>query len=389
MIRSLISKLSASFGFCTLVFALTASPALAGSITLNDSNCDSFSLTGTPPNQILSCVVSNAPSGCTVAGPNTGTTGTAITLTSQCATGSANAWVWTGGNCAGQTTQSCSATSSSVGVVTYGVTPSNNIGAGNTATKDVSWTNTPPAAPSGCTLSANTASLPAGGGVVTLTANCSGGGAPTTYAWTGNNLPTPTTTNVAATSITTTTTFSVTPSNATGSGNTAQTTVSVAGSSVGNCGQYSNVLPIVNATWGQAANWQSAASGNFGDGSRTIWVFRLTVPPGTPSSSVTGRFTVSEFNGPTTFRQMTISATACDFRAKDWHGVTGPFAVSNGTTASVSYAVAAPFIFGPAGLTAGQTYYVNVRNWQLDPSPQSSCSSTTCNALMSDDPATP
>jgi len=52
-------------------------------------------------------------------------------------------------------------------------------------------------------------------------------------------------------------------------------------------------------------------------------------------------------------------------------------------------AVATPFIFGPAAFTAGQTYYVNVRNWQLDPSPQNSCLQTTCNALMSDDPATP
>ncbi len=107
-----------------------------------------------------------------------------------------------------------------------------------------------------------------------------------------------------------TTTFSVTPSNAAGNGNTASVTVNVAGTSLGNCGQYSNVLPVVNVTWGQAANWQSTASGNFGDGNSTVWVFKLVVPPGTPAtpSSNIGRFTVSEFNGPTTFRQMTISS---------------------------------------------------------------------------------
>jgi hypothetical protein len=150
------------------------------------------------------------------------------------------------------------------------------------------------------------------------------------------------------------------------------------------------VLPIVTVPWGLGANWQSTASGSFGDGNNTIWVFKIVVPPGTATSSVTGRFVVSEFNGPTTFRQMTISPTACDFRTKtDRNGVTGPLAVSNGTTASVSYAVVTPFVFGPAALTAGGTYYVNVRNWQLDPSPQNSCLQTTCNALMSDAPATP
>ena len=85
---------------------------------------------------------------------------------------------------------------------------------------------------------------------------------------------------------------------------------------------------------------------------------------------------------------MTISTQACDFRAKDYSGVNGPLAVSNGTTVSVSYAVATPFIFGPAGLTPGQTYYVSVRNWQLDPTPQNSCPSN-CNAQMALDPALP
>lgn len=389
MIRSLILKTSAALSCAAMVFAFAASPANAASITLNDSSCDSFSLAGTAPNQTLTCVVSNAPSGCTISGPTTGAINVPVTLTAQCSTGSPNAWSWTGGNCAGVTTQSCAANSASVGAVTYTVTPRNNIGAGNTPSTNVTWSNTPPQAPTGCTLGASNTNLPIGGGAVTLTATCTGGGAPTSYAWTGNNVPTPTATNVASTSVTTTTTFTVTPSNAGGNGNTASVTVNVAGNVVGFCGQYSNVLPIVNVTWGIAANWNSSASGSFGAGNSSIWVFRLVVPPGTLGSSYTGRFTVFEFQGPTTFRQMTISTQACDFRNKDYTGANGPLAVSNGTTASVSYGVSTPFIFGPAGLAAGQTYYVSVRNWQLDPSPQNSCLQTNCNALMNLDPALP
>ena len=184
-----------------------------------------------------------------------------------------------------------------------------------------------------------------------------------------------------------TTFFTVTPSNAGGNGNQATVSVNVAGTVVGFCGQYPNVLPLLNATWGQQASWQSNASGNFGD--NTVWLFKLVVPPGTPNSSIIGRFTTAENQGPNTFRQLTISTQACDFRPKDYTGVNGPLAVSNGTTVQISYGVATPFIFGPAGLTAGQTYYISVRNWQLDPTPQSSCGQTSCNAVTNNIPATP
>jgi hypothetical protein len=148
------------------------------------------------------------------------------------------------------------------------------------------------------------------------------------------------------------------------------------------------VLPIVNVTWGQALSLASGASGAFGDGNSSVWVFRLTVPADRPNSTTVGRFSLWEFSGPGTFRQMTLSTQACDFRSKDYTGGTGPLAVSNGTTVSVSYGVVTPFIFGPAGLAPGQTYYVSVRNWQLDPTPQNSCASN-CNAQMNVDPALP
>jgi hypothetical protein len=387
MIRSLILRASAALASAAMVFSFVAAPAHAANITLNDSNCDSFSLSGTAPNQTLSCIVSNAPSGCTISGPTTGTINIPITLTATCATGSPNAWTWTGGNCAGLATQGCAANSSSVGQVAYSVTPRNNIGSGNTANTTVTWSNTPPAAPSGCSLGASTTSLLIGGGAVVLTASCTGGGAPTSYAWGGNNLPTPTATNVASTSITATTTFTVTPSNGGGNGNAASVTVNVAGTVAGFCGQYANVLPTVITNWGQGLSAQSSQSGAFGDNS--VWVFKLTVPVGTPTSTTNGSFYVLEYQGPETLRQITISTQPCDFRTKDYNGQNGPFAVSNGTRATIYYGVGTPFLFGPAELTAGQTYYVNVRNWQLDPTPQSSCGQTSCNALMLETPASP
>ena len=387
MIRSLILRSGAALASAAMVFAIAAAPVHAANFSFNDSNCDSFSLTGTAPNQTLTCIVSNAPSGCTISGPTAGTINIPITLTATCATGSANAWTWSGGNCAGVTTQSCAANSGSVGQVAYSVTPRNNVGSGNTPTTTVTWSNTPPAAPTGCTLGASTTSLPIGGGAVTLTATCTGGGAPTSYAWTGNNLPTPTVTNVASTSITATTTFTVTPSNGGGPGNTASVTVNVAGNTSGFCAQYQNVLPTVNVNWGQQGLFHSNQSGNFGD--NAVWVFKLTVPPGTPNSSTFGYFNLVEDNGPGTFRQMTISTQACDFRPKDFTGVNGPLGISNGVSVSLYYGVAVPFIFGNPGLTAGQTYYVSVRNWQLDPTPQPSCGLTSCNAVMNEIGASP
>jgi hypothetical protein len=397
MIRSLISRASAALACGAMVLSsmvFVAAPAQAANITFSDPNCSSFSVTGTAPNFTLVC----ATLACSIAAsPSSPSPSQNVQLTANC-TPAATSVTWnlvsSVSGCpaaSGVTTNpmTLAAPGTSVSGCVYQVAALSGALAGQAQTT-INWSSAPPAAPSGCTLGASTTSLPIGGGTVTLTATCTGGGAPTSYAWTGNSLPTPTTTNVATTNITSTTTFTVTPSNATGNGNTASVTVNVAGSSLGPlCSPFSNVLPVVTATWGSAANWQSVASGNFGDGSNTVWVFRLVVPPGTPTSSVTGRFTVSEFAGPTTFRQMTISTQACDFRNKDYTGINGPLAVSNGTTASVSFGVSTPFIFGPAGLSAGQTYYVNVRNWQLDPSPQNSCAQTTCNALMSDDPATP
>src|SRR5207248_4960950 len=71
MIRSLVIRAGATLARAAMVVsvALIAAPSYAANIHLSDSNCDSFALTGSPPDQVLTCVVSNAPSGCTISGP--------------------------------------------------------------------------------------------------------------------------------------------------------------------------------------------------------------------------------------------------------------------------------------------------------------------------------
>lgn len=161
--------------------------------------------------------------------------------------------------------------------------------------------------------------------------------------------------------------------------------------SLANCtNQHYTVIPAtgVTAAWAKQGFWHSSASGNFNDS--TVWLFVLTVPAGTAPSTINGRADVVEDNGPGTFRQMTISTVPCDFRPKDYTGVNGPLWVSNGVSVGLYFGVGFGSAFGNvAGLTAGKTYYISVRNWQLDPIAQPSCGLVTCNAVMSMQGASP
>jgi len=357
MFRTAASKAAALLAPLALASGFLAAPVQAASVQLSVSTCDSFSLSGQAPNQVLTCVVSNAPTGCTIQGPTTGTINTPITLTAQCATGAPTSWAWTGGNCQGVATQSCSANSASATPVTYNVTPSNGIGAGNTASSTVTWTNTPPAAPTGCSLTAT--AVGSGGGATTLTATCSGGGAPTSYAWTASPAPSSgfsasTAANTQAPTIAATTNFTVTPSNGGGNGNTAAATATVAGGGGGggiSCPGFSNTV-VMDENW--AAPTQLRTSGI---SDSTAVIVRFT-PTGATSGFNFPHITAG--NGDQANRTGILSPNACDFSTPP---VLGWYAWSNGNTTDVSFSVG-PNVIGYPALTSGTTYYYNLKTTQ-------------------------
>ena len=377
---------------------IPATAQTGSTVTFTNPNCTGYALTGTPPNQTLTCITgSGIPTNCTINGPTTGTWGTAITLTSSCTGGgAATSWVWTGGTCAGVTTQSCSAIESVATSRTYTVTASNGSGAGNLATTTVTWSQGGSAGvPSGCTLTpaTQTVTFPA---VLGLTAQCSGGTLPITHSFTGAIVGTWQQTSYSTgifiqNNYTQATSVSVATSNSAGIGPTSTASISGAGGGGGggglaNCAaQGLTVMPAggATATWGQAFSTPSTSAGNFGPGDQVAWVYKLTVPAGTGFTSF-GRFVISEYAELPTPRQISISTQACDFRPRDITGASGPLALcSDGQTCEVYYGVTGPSS-AAAGLTAGTTYYISARNWQ---SPgQSSCGNQHCNAIMAHDP---
>jgi large repetitive protein len=250
---------------------------------------------------------------------------------------------------------------------------------------------TPPGALS-CAIVGAPSGQVAAGSPVSLTMSCSGGTPGYQYSWApGGGTGATLATNVAAT-----TTYSVTATDALGASSTKAVTVTVSsggggggGGGTGLCANYANVLPTVNATFGQQASFFSQTSGSFGD--NAVWVIQMTVPAGTPNTVLAGAFTTAEYNGPNTPRHLTISTQACDFRALDLTGGgSGPLTVcQDGSTCQIQYLVGPTprASNGIAYLTAGQTYYINVRNYTNWPTPGYSCGDRpTCNALMNYQP---
>jgi hypothetical protein len=342
MMRSCIRQAVRAFAGAAIFSCALA--AQAGGITLSDSNCDSFSLSGPAGNQVLTCVVSNAPSGCSIQGPSTGTNGVAITLTAVCSSGSPTSYAWTGGNCQGTGNQSCQAIGNNA-TVTYGVTPSNGIGPGNTATKQVVWSASLPVKPSGCSITPSPGSLPAGGGSVSLTAQCSGGDGVDSWNWGGANY-TMTSGNTASATISSTTTFTISPTNGGGSGS-AQATVNVGGGGGGggpiSCSGFLNTSVL---TLGMPI-----------DANRTLsmGVLDAGVVQFTPASgSTSGQITVSNAgNNATTHHDFVLSSQPCDF--------VGIKQFINSGAPTIRFTVS-PSGGSGANLKIGQTYYINVRN---------------------------
>jgi hypothetical protein len=109
------------------------------------------------------------------------------------------------------------------------------------------------------------------------------------------------------------------------------------------------------------------------------WVVRFTVPA-TAHAGQTGFGTAAEYDGPPTFREMTLSTTACDFRAADPSGASGPLVRAYGMTPIIYFDIAAS-TSGSPGLAPGGTYYLNIRNRNGDGTVSCSPTQARCDAL--------
>jgi hypothetical protein len=207
---------------------------------------------------------------------------------------------------------------------------------------------------------------------ITLTATCTN--APTSYVWTGC-------TSTGATCVTTATaagalTYTVAGVNAIGKGPLAATAVNwqAAGSGGADyCGSYNNVIRT-SVEWGDYSRITTGGIGGFA--SDGVLVMSFTVPTAPATYAVAGYTSLAEYAGPPAQRYMTLSKSACDFRYPDVTGANGPFDVSIGKQVTIYFNVGTQ----PAALVPGQTYYVNVKN--TDVNGVSDCQAT-CNAGIS------
>jgi hypothetical protein len=382
MFRTLISKAAGGLAGATLLLSLAFVVTPAGATTVNISGVSCTS-SGTPPNDTLSCTASSGgtgvPTGCSIQGPVNGSVGSPVALTASCSGGGAPtgfSWTSNGASCNGTTTNPCMANESNAGQVTYAVAISNASGA---ATNSPGWTVTwgsGSVAPNGCTLSPASQTVSSGASA-SLTAACSGGTMPITINLSGGGFTQSVTQNTSSgatvsATVSSTTTVTATASNASGGAtfsNSATITVSGGGgggAGLANCtAQGITVLGgnAINIPWGVSQGGVSNSSGSFGN--NMAWVFQMTVPAGTPNTGSVGIFEVAENGGQGGPKNLTISKTPCDFRAQDTSGANGPLQVCrNGSTCDIYFQVSPPTFFGNfAGLTAGTTYYINVRNY--------------------------
>ena len=280
--------------------------------------------------------------------------GATITLFSNC-TGGATGYLWTGCTSTGQR---CDATSMVSGSVTYTVAASNASGTGAPASIDIHWRSLPPVPACGVVVTANT-SPPVIGSTALLAAACSN--APTSYNWT-NCTPAGSLCE-AQSGMAGVQMYSVSGSNGGGSGPAVARSVDWQASAPvppGLCGQFPSYF-FSDLGWVDIQLQSRDYSDGAGFAWNGVWVVKLSVPPDATGSHP-GRITLAEFDGPPTFRELTISRTACDFRPTDPTGDNGPILRDQGT-APTEYFVVGASSGGNLGLAPGVDYYVNIRNW--------------------------
>lgn len=302
--------------------------------------------TSSGPQDVPACVVSTSN-----ASPYAGST---VTLTASC-TNAPTAYTWT--NCMSATAQ-CSATSASIGQVTYTVVARNGAGASAPASVGVAWQSVPSNAPK-CTMARTSQTDPPTVNTFAafeVTCNTAVG----SYSW--NGCSSTTRTCVVRESAPGPHTYSVIARSAAGSSAPVTLTLNWVASATppGLCSAFPSYLysDIGSQTVRVESVLMPVPPAFAWNGA---WTVSFVVPP-TMSASSIGTMSSAEFAGEPTFREVTISRTPCDFRATDTTGTNGPLARQSGISNTIQFTTA-PRPGYPV-LTPGGTYYYSVRNYQ-------------------------
>jgi hypothetical protein len=325
-------------------------------LSISDPNCDSFTLTGTAPNQTLNCIVSNPPT-CTVTGSNTAQINTNLTLTASCSP-AATSYVWTG---CSSTSSTCQDNQSASGNVTYTVKGSNGNGAGQTSPDFVvNWSNTV-VAPSGCSIAQSPSGTLTAGQSVTLTASCTAGTG-LSWAWSGNscfangNTGAQQIGNVSASQ-----TCKATATNSAGS-QLVSVALTVGGGGGGGGGNIScpgyAATHVINATWGTSQLYYTSNAGSFGP--NDIVVVRFTTSAIT-SAAGKGYVQAVEYQSPTSGRTAALSDTPCSLVGLPKVGG-GTSAFGPGDPGPWAYFTLVASKTGYPILQPSTTYYLNIIN---------------------------
>jgi len=131
--------LAAVAAMAALLLPPAATPA---TVTYTSSVCTSFVVSGTPPNQTVTCSGGGTVPTCNpTANPPSPATGQATTITANCSNQPlSNGYVWTGAACVGLTGDTCNVTGKTKRTsITYTVSASNAAGTGPPASITVSW----------------------------------------------------------------------------------------------------------------------------------------------------------------------------------------------------------------------------------------------------------
>lgn len=239
---------------------------------------------------------------------------------------------------------------------------------------------TTPGAPTGCSVSPSSTSLPSSGGSVSLTAGCTGGGAITSTTWTRNGAnfsgtfpdALPANSSSSAVTYTYVATFCAGSlcTSASASATVAATVVSPPPPSA-SCGDLKVIEPYMEGNSAQKKllfTGDRYVTSGLGSSTTTIAVAEIPVPTGIAGETTLAVF---EYGSGATSRKAWLSKTRCDLSATSlpYRQIgSGPvFDIHVGTTQ----------VSGKINMQPGETWYLMVKNEQLFSS-KTSCSSGYC-----------